>query len=88
MVKAELMQEVVDGKNYWFPPSVPALDERSPIACLLPNFDEYMIGYKDRSAMFPAAYSGKLSSEGKHCFQLHDYHQWHSCWWLEKREKE
>ena len=55
MVKAELMQEEIDGKHYWFSPlSVPAGEDGPPIACLLPNYDEYMIGYKDRSAMFPA----------------------------------
>ena len=49
------MQEEIDGKHYWFSPlSVPAREDGSPIACLLPNYDEYMIGYKDRSAMFPA----------------------------------
>jgi len=68
MVKQELMQEIVDGKSYWFPPSEPVLEGMSPIACLLPNFDEYMIGYKDRSAMFPAAYSGKLAPRGNIAF--------------------
>ena len=89
MVKADLMQEVVDGKNYWFSTSsVPAGGDGPPTACLLPNFDEYMIGYKDRSAMFPAAYSEKLSPRGKHRVQLHDYHKWHCSRRLEKREKE
>lgn len=72
MVKPELMQEEIDSKRYWLPKSTPSsvsdLDERSPIACLLPNFDEYMIGYKDRSAMFPAAYSGKLAPRGNIAF--------------------
>jgi len=54
MVKVELMQEVVDGKNYWLSSlSVPAREDWSPIACLLPNYDEYTIGYKDRRAVFP-----------------------------------
>jgi Winged helix DNA-binding domain len=53
MVKQELTQEVIDGKHYWLKPSSnPAREDGSPIACLLPNYDEYMIGYKDRSAMF------------------------------------
>jgi hypothetical protein len=69
MVKAELMQEEVDGKNYWFKPSsLSAVEDESPIACLLPNFDEYMIGYKDRGAMFPAEYSEKLSPRGNIAF--------------------
>jgi hypothetical protein len=55
MVKAELMKEEIDGKHYWFSPlSVPAGEDEPPIACLLPNYDEYMIGYKDRSAVFRA----------------------------------
>ncbi len=69
MVQEGLMQEVVDGKSYWFSPSPPPEGEDgSPIACLLPNFDEYMIGYKDRSAMFPAAYSGQLAPRGNIAF--------------------
>jgi hypothetical protein len=68
MIKADLMQEEIDGKNYWFPSSVPVLVDKSPVACLLPNFDEYMIGYRDRSAMFPAAYSGKLAPRGNIAF--------------------
>ncbi len=59
MAKSHFMQEVVDGKLYYFPAStlssITAISDkdRLPIACLLPNYDEYMIGYKDRSAMFP-----------------------------------
>ena len=55
MVKADFKQEVVEGKQYWLKPSsIPAGEDEPPIASLLPNYDEYMIGYKDRSAMFPA----------------------------------
>lgn len=54
MVKADLVQEEIDGKDYWFSPlSITAQEDGSPIASLLPNYDEYMIGYKDRSAVFP-----------------------------------
>lgn len=69
MVKPHLMQEVIDGKLYWFTPSssIPAINDRSPIACLLPNYDEYMIGYKDRSAMFPIL-PKKLDSRGNIAF--------------------
>jgi hypothetical protein len=55
MIEADLMQEVIDGNHYWLKPSsIPVWEDEPPIACLLPNYDEYMIGYKDRSAMFPA----------------------------------
>lgn len=64
MAKSHFMQEVVDGKLYYFPASTPSSitaisdKDRLPIACLLPNYDEYMIGYKDRSAMFPVSSKG------------------------------
>ena len=45
-----LEHEVVEGRQYWFP--TPArLKARSPLVRLLPNYDEYFIGLKDRSAM-------------------------------------
>ena len=48
--KSGLEHEVVDGRQYWFP--TPArLKARSPLVRLLPNYDEYFIGLKDRSAM-------------------------------------
>lgn len=69
MVESHFVQEVVDGRDYWFSASsIPAKEDESPIAFLLPNFDEYMIGYKDRSAMFPAAYSGKPAPRGNIAF--------------------
>ena len=55
MVEPDLMQEEIYGKHCWFSPlSVPAGEDGAPIACLLPNYDEYTVGYKDRSAVFPA----------------------------------
>lgn len=63
IVKADLVQEEIDGKNYWFSPlSVLAGEDGAPIASLLPNYDEYMVGYNDRSAVFPA-FPEKLDSQ-------------------------
>ena len=50
-VKSELVNEVIDGKTYWFNSSVSPVKENSPTAHLLPNYDEYFIGFKDRSAI-------------------------------------
>jgi hypothetical protein len=51
---AELEHQVFDGKDYWFG----AGSQRAPgvagVAHLLPNFDEYAVGYRDRSAMIEA----------------------------------
>lgn len=53
MVKSQFVQEVIEGQSYWFPESGPPVPfrEKSPTAYLLPNYDEYFIGFKDRSAI-------------------------------------
>ncbi|HSL31658.1 MAG TPA: winged helix DNA-binding domain-containing protein [Anaerolineales bacterium] len=51
MVKSNFTQEVVDGNSYWFDNSISPVREPSPTAHLLPNYDEYFIGFKDRSAI-------------------------------------
>lgn len=51
MVKSQFEHEVLDDKIYWFPAAVLPVKEKSPTAHLLPNYDEYFIGFKDRSAI-------------------------------------
>lgn len=51
MVKSQFVNEVVNGQTYWFPDSAPPQQAKSPTAYLLPNYDEYFIGFKDRSAI-------------------------------------
>lgn len=55
MVKSHLVHEVIDGQNYWFAEFSPFVRDTSPTAYLLPNYDEYGIGYSDRSAIFDEA---------------------------------
>jgi hypothetical protein len=64
MVKSQFMHEVVDGQTYWFSRSLPPAKDISLSAYLLPNFDEYTVGYKDRSAVFDAAHTRKLDPRG------------------------
>lgn len=52
MNKSEIIPEVVEEKIYWLAKSLPTLKEISNIAYLLPNYDEYGISYKDRSAFY------------------------------------
>jgi hypothetical protein len=47
----ELEWRAVEGKTYWFA-EWPVVRLRSAVAHLLPNYDEYFIAYKDRSAAF------------------------------------
>jgi hypothetical protein len=49
-------KQEIDGKTYWFDESRSPGKANSPSAHLLPNYDEYFIGLKDRSAI------GKLVS--------------------------
>ena len=63
MVGAQLMHEIVDDQTYWFSPSTlstPPAKELAQTAYLLPNFDEYTVGYTDRSAVFDMSLAHKL----------------------------
>ena len=63
-VKARLRQEVVDGQTYWLPAAKPASKVASPAAWLLSIYDEYISGYKDRSAMGTAKVGARLVALG------------------------
>lgn len=51
LVKAELQQATVDEQIYWFAEPATLIEPKKPLAFLLPNYDEYFIGLKDRSAI-------------------------------------
>lgn len=51
LVGDELLHEEIDGSTYYFTPTLPSLTEVPPTAYLLPTYDEYLIGYTDRSAV-------------------------------------
>jgi hypothetical protein len=55
MVTPQLIQEVVDGRAYWLTDTAPPVKDKPPTAYLLPNFDEYTVGYADRSALYEAS---------------------------------
>jgi hypothetical protein len=63
-VEATLRQEVVDGQTYWFPTSEPSTQAASPTAHLLSIYDEYISGYKDRSAIVDETNAAKLWAMG------------------------
>ena len=58
-VQSEFEAETVDGKTYWFPVFSSGQKSLSK-AYLLPNYDEYTVGYKDRSAIFDGTHIDKL----------------------------
>lgn len=64
IVESQLAHEIIDGQPYWFSSSWLGPKEASPTAHLLPAFDEYLLGYKDRSAVLAPAYSSKVLPGG------------------------
>lgn len=55
MSGAALERREVDGATYWFDARLGSPRAGAPVAHLLPNFDEYTVGYADRSAMLHPA---------------------------------
>ena len=60
MVTSQLVPEVVDGQTYWFSQQTFFAKDLSQTAYLLPNFDEYTVGYTDRSALFDVLRTGMV----------------------------
>jgi hypothetical protein len=53
MASPHLSRELVGVRTFWMSPDVPELDS-SPSAYLLPEYDEFLVGYADRNAAVPA----------------------------------
>jgi hypothetical protein len=47
---SRLTSETIEGKRYWMPKSTPEDGKELATAFLLPAFDEYILGYSDRTA--------------------------------------
>lgn len=60
LARSELTEYVYDGVNYWAPSA--AADQRSAAGegLLLPGYDEYILGYQDRSLMLPGEYASRI----------------------------
>ena len=57
MIKSRFLQETVNGETYWFNSAVTKQANDNPAVHLLPGFDEFIIGYKDRTASLPLAHT-------------------------------
>jgi len=49
-----LEHRVIEGSDYWQDAASTNARSDLPVVHLLPNFDEYTVGYRDRSALIPA----------------------------------
>jgi hypothetical protein len=55
LCKSELASQIIDGKTYWFVESNALPTKTKNSLHLLPAFDEFLVGYKDRTASLPVA---------------------------------
>jgi hypothetical protein len=49
--RSKLLFEDIDDQTYWFKSKIQDTDDTVPVSQLLPDFDEYIVGYKDRSQL-------------------------------------
>ncbi len=66
MLGTAAARETVSGLTYWFLTSGRWRFRSAPSAHLLPNYDEYLIAYKDRGAAVPAELSGQRDAFAHH----------------------
>jgi hypothetical protein len=55
MVKAGLLHETIGDETYWFAETPAVTAKISPAVYLLPVYDEYIVGYAERSAVYQFA---------------------------------
>jgi hypothetical protein len=70
---SDIEHAIIAGREHWFP--TPArVKRKSPFAHLLPNYDEYFIGHKDRSAiqsvLRASGWDGSVSFLGGHILTI------------------
>lgn len=60
LTASQLAAETVDRKVYWMTKARPALRQAEVTVHLLPGFDQYLLGYKDRGAVLDAQHALKI----------------------------
>ena len=61
LVGPKLSQDIVEGRTFWFADDAPAPARAGSSAHLLPNYDEYFIGFRDRSALSGRVAASKIA---------------------------
>ncbi len=67
-IQHELQQETVAGQAYWLPHSIPATATSATVVYLLPGFDEFVLGYGERSAVLEPIYANRICPGGNGVF--------------------
>jgi hypothetical protein len=65
-VKPQLIETTLNGQTYWMADA--PLTKPDHAAYLLPGFDEYVLGYRDRSAVLEQQYANKIVPGGNGIF--------------------
>jgi hypothetical protein len=69
VIGKQLAHEVINGRTYWFDASRHTSNYSSLSAFLMPNYDEYIVGYTDRSAIFDSTHTHRLDARRSPLFQ-------------------
>jgi winged helix DNA-binding protein len=69
MVKAKFICEEINGQTYWFTDISLPRKTKTPSAYLLPNYDEYIVAYTERSALLNESHTIKVDARGNVLFQ-------------------
>jgi winged helix DNA-binding protein len=62
LVSSELAKQTINEKIYWMPPKGECIGAVSSAIHLLPGFDEYMLGYTDRTIVLDPVHTQKIVS--------------------------
>ena len=66
-----LVEETIDGRPHWSSPQKNAAAGRTVGTFLLPNYDEYLIAYKDRAAVVDASRASQIAARTGGAFANH-----------------
>ena len=69
--KSKLHKKTIQGHDYWSGSSSTASEAKGCTALLLPNFDEYLIAYKDRGAVVDSARAANIVARSNGAFPHH-----------------
>ncbi|MDB5035126.1 MAG: winged helix DNA-binding protein [Chlorobi bacterium] len=68
MIDREFAHEIIDGETFRFSASEGAPTDIAGMAHLLPNYDEYIVGYKNRDVVFDPSHAKRLDARGNILF--------------------
>ena len=68
LVKSELSKETIQGQTHWLGSDAVPLPKRDASVQLLPGFDEYLLGYRDRGTILAPEHTSQVCPGGNGIF--------------------